>query len=509
MNTERGANAGLPASGVGAELRTWGRAIPASRNWRVREPFDWRLAPRPPCGRSGGFVLIIVLVVIMLASMVAASLLFVLSAEHTAAAAGERGEQSMATAMSGVYQGLRVAADWSSDSIEWQDNPAIFQDQLVCDDGLQRWYFSVYSLAEPGGIRYGLTDEASKLNLFNAMPAMLETLPNLTPALVQSLLGSLGRAAPVPEPVSSDEIDSTADSDNLAVAKSTASWSCLDEVLNVSEFNMALLYGSYEFRSGRLDPESTFAPISTSSEGLNAQVLGGLSQFLTVCSYDPNLDHEGQPRVNLNDPDADLAKVALPESAGAYIEAMHRNGQSLAHPVELLEARASFKDERGKEIDFSSGIGKAELPLLLDRCTATDQERLTGLVNLNTAPARVLAALPGLNEPLAESIVSARVGLSPEAKKTSAWLYQEGILNADAFRQAAPYLTTRSSQFHFFVAAYAIPAGNYRVLEVVVDGAVKPPVVLMLREVSRLGLPFVPGSAEQVAHNPPNPGVRL
>jgi len=113
MNTERGANAGLLASGVGAELRTWGRAIPASRNWRVREPFDRRLAPRPLCCRPEGFVLIIVLVVIMLASMVAASLLFVLSAEHTAAAAGERGEQSMATATergrtTGVAGGCRL-----------------------------------------------------------------------------------------------------------------------------------------------------------------------------------------------------------------------------------------------------------------------------------------------------------------------------------------------------------------------------------------------------------------
>ncbi len=142
---------------------------------------------------------------------------------------------------------------------------------------------------------------------------------------------------------------------------------------------------------------------------------------------------------------------------------------------------------------------KAELPILLDRCTATNQAKLIGLVNLNTASAKVLTALPGLNPSLAEAIVSARVGLSPEARKTAAWLYQEGLLNADAFRQVAPYLTTRSYQFRFRVAAYAIPAGSYCVLEAVVDAAAKPPAVLFLRDASLLGLPFNPTPPENDA----------
>ena len=130
-----------------------------------------KIRPQP-----GGFVLIMVLVVIMLAAMVAASLLFVLSAEHTASAASQGGEQAWATAMSGVYQAIRVAADPTTDPADLQDNPSVFRDQLVADDGVQKWYFSVYSPpdASGGALRFGLTDEASRINVYRATPAMLE-----------------------------------------------------------------------------------------------------------------------------------------------------------------------------------------------------------------------------------------------------------------------------------------------------------------------------------------------
>jgi hypothetical protein len=120
-------------------------------------------------------------------------------------------------------------------------------------------------------------------------------------------------------------------------------------------------------------------------------------------------------------------------------------------------------------------------------------------VNVNTASAKVLAAIPGLNDSLGEAIVSARAGLSPEARKTIAWLYLDGVLNADAFKQAAPFLTTRSYQFHFLVAAYGMPAGSFCILEAVVDVAAKPPAILSLRDATQLGLPFNPTPSQDDA----------
>ena len=55
-----------------------------------------------------------------------------------------------------------------------------------------------------------------------------------------------------------------------------------------------------------------------------------------------------------------------------------------------------------------------------------------------------MAALPGVSEALAESIVSARVGLSAESRQTTAWLYAEGLVNADLFKKIASNATDLS-----------------------------------------------------------------
>jgi hypothetical protein len=467
-----------------------------------------------------------VLVVVLLASMVVTSLMFVLTAEEMGAAAGKSGEQARATALSGIYRVLRTVAEADPTSQEWQDNAAVFRDQLVCDDGAQKWYFSVYSVSESGGIRYGLSDEAAKINVYRATEAMLEAVPNMTPPLAQGLLSALGGGAPgaisstnlatasalVPAPAAalppasasapapafvpgadpgSQEPPASASASALAPAGNSGNqpWTCLDELLQVSGFTIPLLYGSYTNLTGRAEVQADGLETASSADAQEVGPDAGLRQFLTVSSYDLNQDSEGRPRMNLNQDD--LSSLGLSKATVDYLQALRQNHQPLAHPADLLAA-PGLKDAQGKEIQLLAQTAKEDLPILLDRCTATNQDKLIGLVNLNTASTRVLAALPGLSLSLAEAIVSARVGLSPEARKTPVWLYQDGLLTADAFRQVAPYLTTRSYQFQFRVAAYSIPAGSYCVLEAVVDAAAKPPAVLFLRDVSILGLPFIP-----------------
>ncbi len=450
---------------------------------------------------AGGFVLIMVLVVILLASMVVTSLMFVLTAEQMAAAAGTDGEQARAVALSGVYQALRVAANAGPGSIDWQDNAAVFRDQLVSDDGAQKWYFSVYSVTDSGGIRYGMTDEASKLNVYRATEAMLESLPNMAPSMAQGLLALLGNAgsgagsnaAPAGAPAPADtapppgpQPGPNGPGTNAPASNDSQPLSCLDELLQVSGFTVPLLYGSFTNLTGRFDKQTEAFATPASVQAQEEDADTGLQQFLTVCSYDLNQDNDGSPRVNLNQDD--LSTLNLPKATVDYIMSRRQSQQPLQHPAELIDVLSNTNGAAGQDADSV----KAELAVVLDRCTATNQAKLAGLVNVNTASTKVLAAVPGLSPSLAEAIVAARVGLSPDARKTTAWLYEDGVLNADAFKQAAPYLTTRSFQFRFLAAGYALPAGSYCVLEAVVDAAAKPPAVLFLRDATLLGLPFTP-----------------
>ena len=92
-----------------------------------------------------GFILVAVLILIMLASMVAISLLFRLKAEDTAAAAGAGAEQAWAAAMSGVQEAKRIAGAAKPGSTDWRNLPRAFRDRPVCDNGSDRWFFTVYS----------------------------------------------------------------------------------------------------------------------------------------------------------------------------------------------------------------------------------------------------------------------------------------------------------------------------------------------------------------------------
>jgi hypothetical protein len=102
----------------------------------------------------------------------------------------------------------------------------------------------------------------------------------------------------------------------------------------------------------------------------------------------------------------------------------------------------------------------------------------------------VLAALPGLDEGLAERIVSARSSVTPEKRATIAWLFTEGALEAAPFKEVAPYLTARSLQFEFNVVGYSKPSGRFKALEVAIDLGKPAHSITRVRDLTRYGLPF-------------------
>jgi len=98
--------------------------------------------------------------------------------------------------------------------------------------------------------------------------------------------------------------------------------------------------------------------------------------------------------------------------------------------------------------------------------------------------------LPELEESEIEAIISSREGLLGDQLKTPVWLLEQGILSREKFQAIYPYITTRSWQYHFHVIGYSFPSGRYRVLEVLVDVAGQSPQILMMRDLTRLGMPF-------------------
>src|SRR5579872_519890 len=148
-----------------------------------------RLRLRNDRSERRGFVLVSVFVVIVLLTLAAYKYSEMMLAEYQAMDSYTRTAQAQALAKSGVHYTAAVLSDPNAVSSvlnnnPW-DNPSAFQDILVNDNDntARRGRFSVITLRDPSDplftsqpYRFGVTDEASKLNL----NALLTLAPNDT-----------------------------------------------------------------------------------------------------------------------------------------------------------------------------------------------------------------------------------------------------------------------------------------------------------------------------------------
>jgi DNA uptake protein ComE-like DNA-binding protein len=446
--------------------------------------------PRSIARCDGGFLLIAVLVIVVLASMVALSLLFRMRAEQAAFAASAGSEQAWYAAMSGIQQAMYLAKRGGPDVNAWQNNPGALRHQQVIDDGSDKWFFTVFTAAPPEeeNVRFGMIDENRKLNLNKATAEMLSLSTFLSPQQIEAITGSsLTNTQSMADPLSIDVI----------LGPVRPHFSTMDELLKLPGFTPGVIYGEDANHNYHLDPNEDDGVLLFPPDDSDGQLFLGLQDMTTVFAYEFDIAADGSPRFQLNSTNRTVPEFIIPEQAAAYIEAAWSNKVIFKTPADLLEAKMT-NSVNGKAIEISSGVGAKELPVILDQLTTTFEARLVGLININTASVKVLQTIPGINEAKAELIVQAREALSPELKKSPAWLYSEGILNAAEFKRAAPHMTTRSQQFRFNVLGYALPSGRYRLYEVVIDTADKAPQILYLRDISRFGLPFALPSADEI-----------
>ena len=447
-----------------------------------------------------GTILVVVLLMTAMAAMAAAGLMFRMRAEVTAAGAGaRRGEQAYAAAMSGIQRAIMLLQGARGNLELLQDNPDVFQSQLVCEDGANKWYFTIYAEAPfstdraKNEIRYGVTDQAGKININVADADTLLALPNMTNELVDCLL-DYRDADNEPRPGGAEQEYYEGLEHPYAIKNGPLI--TLEELLLVKGFNGRIIYGEDVNLNGLLEPneddgEQSFPP--DDSDGL---LDTGLRGAAVAISYEPNVDSRRQPRAFLNGGSKTLRRVELSAQTQQFIDIFLAEGNKFEHPSQLLHMEYRVqKNHRGVRAGtvLDSGVGGEELPMVVDRLTTmppTSRMPLIGLVNVNTAPAAVLAALPGIDADLAAAIVAARADVPPEDKATIAWLYTRDLVDAETFKAIAPGLTARGFQYHVRCIGFGSPCGRYRIVEAVVDLAKGKPRITYLRDITRLGLPF-------------------
>jgi len=164
-----------------------------------------------------------------------------------------------------------------------------------------------------------------------------------------------------------------------------------------------------------------------------------LADILTVSSSDTNIDKDGNERVNIATANKETLTEAFTddlteEEIDAIITA--RGSSAFKSPADLLRV---------------PDLSREKVAQIYDRLTTGTEKTRKGLVNINTAPAELLALLPGQDDATAQAIAQYRTNTG--SFEDLGQLLNVEQVSDEAFMEAANALTTRSQVFKVLATA--------------------------------------------------------
>lgn len=282
---------------------------------------------------------------------------------------------------------------------------------------------------------FGLVDESSKLNLNTANAAMLSALPNMTPELATAILAWRSRNAATGAAASNAYAAL-----NPPRLNKGAPFESVDELRLVYGVSLDLLLGEDLNRNGALDDNEDDGEGSPPRDIADGVLQAGFLEYVTVYSAVPNVRADGTRRVN----------ITTPQARGQLLNVLVRQLGDRNRATAIIGALGTRNFDSVAALYAGSGMTPEEFAKIQGYVTATDGARTQGLVNVNTAPAAVLACIPGMNTGIAPQVVAYRAA-HPEALTSFVWL--RSVIGLAAFERAGPYITGQSYQFSADIAA--------------------------------------------------------
>ena len=283
----------------------------------------------------------------------------------------------------------------------------------------------VWFIAEPGDPPvFGLTDEASKLNLNTATREMLMQLPGMTENIANAVINWRYNGQ-------------TADIQATVVTEGPV----------------------------KRAPFESVDELALVVSGTDQELIAPWRDHLTVFSREPV---EG--RVNVTQPNAltPLLTQQFGEARANEITAQLRN--------QNINSVLAFYI-RGR-------LTPQELDAIGPQLTAVSGSFAPGLVNANTAGTTVLACIPGIGAVKADQLVKARQSQSTAAKNL-AWVVP--ILGEADALTAGPHLTANAYQLSVDAAAVGRHGRGYRRARFVIDKTTDTPKLIYRRNLAPLG----------------------
>ncbi|MCA9227414.1 MAG: general secretion pathway protein GspK [Planctomycetales bacterium] len=514
--------------------------------------------PRP----HRGVVLIIVLVVVAILALGAYTFTELMISHDEAALLGGRQVQARALVDSGLdATSMFLAMDplTQEEMGGWYDNPTYFQAVNVIPDpdpaAMGNFTLIAANQDDEGnlaGVRYGLEDESTRLNLNTLLFAeenlegagrtLLMSLPGMTEDVADAILDWIDEDDEPREYGCEVEYYSAL---SPPYRPKNGPMDTVEELLLVRGVTPLLLFGLDINHNGNVEPhEMASATEMQSAVDITTLPPRGWSSFLTLHSKEKNVMADGQPRIHLNNADlnelyTDLREV-FDESWASFIVAYRQSGPysgsgpagnaqgarpDLAMPAEyeinqvwdLIDIQVEMQPGGGGnpivlDSPFSGEFGAmaAYLPTLLDKVSVNGATTIPGRININQAPRTIMLGIPGMTEEIVDQIIELREPVPTEEnpnRKSEAWLLLEAVVTLEQMRILSPFVCAGGSVYRAQVIGYFEGGGASARGEAIFDATKSVPRLVFWRDVSHLGRGYDLGTLGMAYSDPLLTGI--
>lgn len=420
-----------------------------------------------------GIILVVVLWILVILTVLALSFTHSMVVEYRISANGIDKLKTMELAKSGIERAIAEVAQDSTDigtlTSRWRVNNDGFQNITLGEGTYTLFYPDLSSPDAKQG--YGLTDENSKLNLNSATKSMLMRLPGADEIMADSIIDWRSATAKASTYGAKDEYYTQL---NPPYKCKNGPFDTLEELLLVKGLTPQILYGEDANLNGILDPNENDGDANFPPDNADGKLDRGWYPYITVCAYDMNAALDGTRRININQASSSqlrrLTQYGLSNSdISNIVSYRRRNNNRFSNLGDLLNV---------------TGMTNQKFGAISDYITTTNNEKLTGLINFNTAPKEVLELLPGMTPDIADTVIAKRTGT------TGAFNNLGDIaetIGKSSFQQLSDYVTVRSSQFTIQAVGRLTGKSGYTRLLAIIDRAVSPTRILYYRDISNLG----------------------
>ncbi len=406
-----------------------------------------------PCGRRG-FALIAVMWVIV----VAALLLLAVNRRVRGTLRMAHNELECVRAhwlaRAGVEQALAtLAADEPDADGEWD----LWYDDEIAFGGRELTGGSFTVVAPPGPNdapdrpRFGLIDHAGRLNINEAAAEQLAAVGDLEDWQVAALLDWRDEDTQVsPNGAEGPFYEGL----RYPYQIRNGALRTIDELRLVRGFDATDLMGEDVNDNGILDPHEDDGAARRPDDNADGRLQRGLAAHVTVYTYERNRDADGNERVNVNSADEQTLIDRFSFSKGLARGVVNHGannrqgggGERFDSLMDLLDVTSQPEEDDEDDEGALTEITLTWLAENLDVLTLSDDDRLPARVNVNTAPAVVLAALPEMTDQTVGALIRRRAsGAGPFTSVGE--LLAARVLTESQFKAVAEKVTVRSNVF--------------------------------------------------------------